>query len=50
MPQGPTLHGIGADVFWAELSPCEHLVQFYEADDVFMDTLEALSQARAKKR
>lgn len=25
--------------FWAELSPCEHFVQIYEADDVFMDTL-----------
>jgi hypothetical protein len=25
--------------FWAEMSACEHLVQIYEADDVFMDTL-----------
>lgn len=40
MAHAPTLHGMGSDVFWAELSPCEHLVQFYEADDVFMDTLE----------
>jgi MEDS: MEthanogen/methylotroph, DcmR Sensory domain len=27
-------------VFWGELSPSEHLVQIYENDDVFMDTLE----------
>ncbi|MBV8975965.1 MAG: MEDS domain-containing protein [Alphaproteobacteria bacterium] len=25
--------------FWAEMSACEHFVQVYEADDVFMDTL-----------
>ena len=25
--------------FWAEISACEHLVQIYESDDVFMDTL-----------
>lgn len=25
--------------FWAEMSPCEHLVQIYETNDVFMDTL-----------
>jgi len=28
-----------ADAFWAEMSACEHFVQIYEADDVFMDTL-----------
>jgi hypothetical protein len=25
--------------FWAEMSACEHFVQIYEADHVFMDTL-----------
>jgi hypothetical protein len=25
--------------FWAELSACDHFVQIYESDDVFMDTL-----------
>ena len=25
--------------FWAEMSACEHFVQIYEADEVFMDTL-----------
>ncbi len=28
------------DVFWGELAPPEHLVQMYENDDVFLDTLE----------
>lgn len=28
------------DIFWGELAPCEHLVQLYEHDDVFLDTLE----------
>jgi hypothetical protein len=28
-----------SQAFWAELSACEHFVQIYEADDVFMDTL-----------
>ena len=29
-----------ADVFWGEMAPCEHLVQIYEDDDVFLDSLE----------
>src|SRR5688572_23514107 len=33
MEQGRT------DAFWAELSACDHFVQIYEGDDVFMDTL-----------
>jgi hypothetical protein len=28
-----------SQAFWAEMSACEHFVQIYEADDVFMDTL-----------
>lgn len=27
------------NAFWAEMSACEHFVQIYETDDVFMDTL-----------
>ena len=27
-------------VFWGEISPCEHLVQTYEHDDIFLDSLE----------
>jgi hypothetical protein len=40
MPATPELRNTEAQVFWAEVSPCEHLVQIYEADDVFLDTLE----------
>ena len=29
-----------AEVFWGEISPCEHLVQIYEDDDAFLDSLE----------
>lgn len=28
------------EVFWAEIAPCEHLVQFYSGDGEFMDALE----------
>lgn len=28
------------DVFWGELAPCDHLVQIYEDESVFMGTLE----------
>ena len=28
------------EVFWAEIAPCEHLVQFYSGDGEFMDSLE----------
>ena len=31
---------VPADIFWGELAPCEHLVQLYEHDDIFLDTLE----------
>ena len=34
------VYGRGSEVFWGEISPCEHLVQFYEEDGVFLDTLE----------
>jgi hypothetical protein len=27
------------DVFWGELAPCEHLVQLYDGNDVFLDAL-----------
>jgi hypothetical protein len=29
-----------AAVFWGEMAPCEHLVQIYEDDSLFLDTLE----------
>jgi hypothetical protein len=28
-----------ADIFWGEIAPCDHVVQIYERDDVFLDTL-----------
>lgn len=28
-----------ADIFWGEIAPCEHLVQIYKDEGVFMDTL-----------
>lgn len=31
---------IGTDVFWGEISPCEHLVQIYLDDSAFLDSLE----------
>jgi hypothetical protein len=34
------LHGTGHEVFWGEISPWEHLVQIYDTDSVFLDTLE----------
>jgi MEDS: MEthanogen/methylotroph, DcmR Sensory domain len=30
-----------SDIFWGELAPCEHLLQLYDDDDVFLDTLES---------
>lgn len=30
----------GTEVFWAEIAPCQHLVQIYEDEGVFLDTLE----------
>ena len=29
----------GADVFWGEIAPHDHVVQIYENDDVFLDAL-----------
>jgi hypothetical protein len=35
-----SLPGIDPEVFWAEMSPCEHVVQIYGDDRVFLDGLE----------
>lgn len=32
--------GPSHDVFWGEISPCEHMVQIYTQDGVFLDALE----------
>jgi hypothetical protein len=28
-----------ADIFWGEIAPCDHVVQIYENDDIFIDSL-----------
>jgi hypothetical protein len=33
------------DVFWGELSACDHCLQIYEDDDVFLDALEGFVAA-----
>ena len=30
----------GTEIFWGEMSPCEHSVQIYENDERFLETLE----------
>lgn len=30
-----------ADMFWGEIAPCDHLLQFYENDRVLLDTLQS---------
>ncbi|HVT39058.1 MAG TPA: MEDS domain-containing protein [Gemmatimonadaceae bacterium] len=31
------------EVFWGELAPCQHLVEFYDHDQVFLDSLEGFA-------
>jgi len=40
MPLNSNFHGNGRNVFWGEISPCEHLAQIYDTDNAFLDTLE----------
>lgn len=35
----------GVDVFWAEMAACDHCVQIYESDPVFLDALEGFVAA-----
>jgi MEDS: MEthanogen/methylotroph, DcmR Sensory domain len=28
-----------ADIFWGEIAPCDHVVQIYEDDNIFLDSL-----------
>lgn len=32
-------HQTKADIFWGEIAPCEHVVQIYESDAIFLDAL-----------
>ncbi len=27
------------DIFWGEIAPCDHILQIYENDEIFLDTL-----------
>src|SRR5947199_620336 len=27
------------EIFWAEIAPCDHVVQIYESDEIFLDSL-----------
>lgn len=31
---------VNREVFWGEIAPCDHIVQIYESDEVFMGLLE----------
>ena len=33
----------GIEVFWGEIPPCDHLIQIYNDDAVFLDTLEGFA-------
>src|SRR5688572_10468013 len=32
-------HKSRADIFWGEIAPCDHVVQIYEKDGIFLDAL-----------
>ena len=38
------------EVFWGEISPCDHSVQTYDDDAVFLDALEGLVGGRSSPR
>ena len=35
--------GQNIQVFWGEMAPCEHLVQIYDNDQIFLNTLEGFA-------
>src|SRR5688500_12692782 len=37
---GTSTSGERSEIFWGEIAPCEHLVQIYPDETVFLDTLE----------
>ena len=38
-----------ANSFWAEMSACEHFVQIYESEEVFMDILASFVSEALKE-
>jgi hypothetical protein len=45
MDQLPASSRKNVDVFWAEMAACEHCVQIYDNDKVFLDALESFVEA-----
>jgi hypothetical protein len=44
MPLIATDHeGNSSEIFWAEIAPCEHMVQIYSQDNAFLDALEGFA-------
>ncbi|HMG86199.1 MAG TPA: MEDS domain-containing protein [Terracidiphilus sp.] len=39
MSSNAEFHSSTTPIFWGEIAPCEHIAQFYENDDVLLDTL-----------
>jgi hypothetical protein len=37
------------EIFWGEISPCEHMVQIYDQEDAFMDSLEGFVSGGIRK-
>lgn len=42
-PQATDWKNSNINVFWGEIAPCDHLVQFYENDQVFINTLASFA-------
>lgn len=40
---------VNPEVFWGEIAPCEHVIQIYENDSVFLDTLAQFAGGGIKK-
>src|SRR5688572_26611402 len=43
--EGYTWKPADAKVFWGEIAPNNHLVQLYENEDVFLDTLQSFIES-----
>jgi DcmR-like sensory protein len=39
----PAAESFYNDVFWGEIAPCDHLVQIYENDEIFLHALEGFT-------
>ncbi len=48
LPLNPS--STGSEIFWGEIAPCEHIVNFYETENIFMDSLEGFVSGGLKRR